>query len=410
MQPVQGLTRMTRRTPKPAAPATAGQDSSVLQRFSVSYEYPVLFTRGAFDPANALLADTIDRLKEDRRHRVVAFLDSGLVAAQSDLPARIRAYFAAHSARLELVSEPKMLPGGEAAKNGWEMVREVMSTIGNLRLCRQSFVLAVGGGAVLDMVGFAASIVHRGVRLVRMPSTTLSQGDGGVGVKNGMDEHGQKNFVGTFAPPFAVVNDLALLSTLAQRDWAAGVSEAFKVAIIKDAAFFDELCALAPRLAARDEAAMERLVRRTAELHLAHIRSGGDPFEFGSARPLDFGHWSAHKLESLSRYALGHGQAVAIGIALDTCYAARKRLITNAERRRILAGLAASGLPVWDDLLAARNADGTLAVIRGLEEFREHLGGRLTVTLPAGIGHRVEVHELDSALIAECIAELAPRN
>ena len=393
----------------PGASKPAGPSTSIAQSFSVNYEYPVLFTRGAFDPQNPVLAETVDRLAEGRRHRAMAVLDAGLLQAQPDLPARLAGYCRAHSARIELVAEPLVVPGGEAAKNGWELVQRVMSRIGELHLCRQSFVLAVGGGSVVDMAGFAASIVHRGLRLVRMPTTTLAQSDGGVGVKNGMDEHGMKNFVGTFAPPFAVVNDLDMLRTLAAGDWAAGVSEAFKVAIIKDAEFFEFLCSASARLAARDEAAMERVVRRSAELHLEHIRTGGDPFEFGSARPLDFGHWSAHRLETMSGYALGHGQAVSVGIALDSCYARRQGLISEAELGRIIGGLAASGLPVWSEHLAKRGADGKLAILRGLEEFREHLGGRLTVTFPDGIGCRREVNQVDLAVMEECVGELARR-
>jgi 3-dehydroquinate synthase len=398
---------MKRRSPKPLREEA---DGTIMQRLSVPFEYPVCFTHEVFDPDNPALADTVDRLGEKRRHRAVVFLDAGLSDAQPGLPERLAAYFEAHRDRLDLVSPPEMLPGGEAAKTGWEPVRRVMSRIGDLHLCRQSFVLAVGGGCVLDMVGFAASIVHRGLRLVRLPSTTLSQGDGGVGVKNGMDEHGMKNFVGTFAPPFAVINDLAMLGTLAQKDWVAGVAEAFKVAIIKDAEFFEFLSKGAAALAGRDAPAMERTVRRTARLHLEHIRAGGDPFEFGSARPLDFGHWSAHRLESMSGYALGHGQAVAVGIALDSYCAMRRKLITAAELERILSGLLAAGLPVWDEFLARRDAAGRLEVLRGLEDFREHLGGTLTVTLPQGIGGKVEVHEMDAGAVEAGVEYLKKRS
>jgi 3-dehydroquinate synthetase len=106
-----------------------------------------------------------------------------------------------------------------------------MWTLGNLHLDRQSFVIALGGGSVLDMIGFAVSIVHRGLRLVRLPTTTLAQSDAGVGVKTGMDEHGQKNFVGTFAPPFAVINDFELLKTLSFEHWIGGVDEALAVQV-----------------------------------------------------------------------------------------------------------------------------------------------------------------------------------
>lgn len=377
-----------------------------IQRLTVRLEYPVRFTRGAFEPGNGAVADSIDHLREGRRHRVAAIVDAGLAAAQGGLVAAIKEYFHARGEQLELVAPPHVAPGGEAAKTNWQAVRDVMWMLGNLHLDRQSFVLAVGGGSMLDMVGFAAATVHRGLRLVRMPSTTLSQNDGGVGVKNGMDEHGQKNFIGTFAAPFAVVNDFDLLRTLSQTDWIAGVSEAFKVAIIRDASFFDFLCESAAALKARDQALMEQAVRRCAVLHLEHIASGGDPFELGSARPLDFGHWSAHKLETMSHYALAHGQAVAIGIALDSYYAFRTGLLAEAQLSRVLRGLADCGLPVWSDLLAQRRKDGGLALLEGLDEFREHLGGRLTVTLPDGIGRRREVHEISGPIIEQGVQYL----
>ena len=386
-------------------PRSPDATETVRQSISVPFEYPVIFTRGLFAPGNLLLADVLDRLDEGRRHRVMVAVDSGLAEAQPDLQQRIKETFHAAGERMELASLT-VTPGGEAAKTGWDVVREVMWTIGSTHLDRQSFVLAVGGGAVLDMVGFAASIVHRGLRLVRVPTTTLAQADGGVGVKNGMDEHGQKNFVGTFAPPFAVINDFDFLSTLSQRDWIGGVAEAFKVAVIKDAALFDSLCERAGALRDRDAAAMEDVVRRTALLHLDHIATGGDPFEFGSARPLDFGHWIGHRLETMSEYAIGHGQAAAIGIAVDSAYAHREGLIDEGELGRILTGLSDCGLPIFDALLDRRSADGALEVLEGLEQFREHLGGRLTITLPDGIGTKVEVHQMDPGRIEQAIADV----
>ena len=136
-------------------------------------------------------------------------------------------------------------------------------------------------------------------------------------MKNGVNAFGMKNLLGSFAPPFAVLNDADFLRTLQPRDKIAGVAEAVKVALIRDRAFFDWLEASADALRACEGAAMSRMIRRCAELHLDHIATGGDPFEMGSARPLDFGHWAAHKLEQLSRFRLCHGEAVAIGIALD---------------------------------------------------------------------------------------------
>jgi 3-dehydroquinate synthase len=376
-----------------------------LQQFKVSYRYPVCFTRGVFAPSNDALAEALARSPETPR-RMLVYVDDGVAAAQPQLIPFLEAYLAGRPGLCELVRPPESVPGGERTKNGWNVVQSIMATIGQSHLDRHSFVLAVGGGSVLDMVGFAASLVHRGIRLIRVPTTVLAQCDAGVGVKTGMDEHGMKNFAGTFAPPFAVLVDFDLLRTLEPKYWTGGIAEAFKVALIKDARLFSYLCRNAGRLAARDEAAIEHVVERTALLHLEHIRRGGDPFEFGSARPLDFGHWAAHKLEVLSHYRLGHGQAVSIGIALDSCYAAAKGFLTPAQRDQAIEAMAAIGLPVWDDLLEADAGEGLPAILKGLEEFREHLGGVLTITLPRGIGAKVEVHDVDLAAMRACIGQL----
>ena len=379
------------------------------QDFAVPFDYPVYFTRNVFGQDNDLLATVLDRRAERRRHRAAAYVDSGLAEANGQVLGEIKEYFHARPQRLELATPPQVVPGGEVAKNGWEVVRDVMWTIGNLHLDRQSYIVAVGGGALLDMVGFATSLVHRGLRLVRVPSTVIAQNDAGVGVKNGMDEHGQKNYVGTFCPPFAVLNDFALLATLKDRDWIGGIAEAFKVAIIKDAAFFEFLEGHAAALRGRDQAAMERLIRRCAILHLEHIRTSGDPFEFGSARPLDFGHWAGHKIETMTEYGVGHGQAVAVGIAIDSYYAMKRGLITREEFERIVAGLAACGLPTYLDCLEQRTPDGALAILEGLHDFQEHLGGALTVTLPDGIGRKVEVHTINADLVEEAVEHLRER-
>ena len=149
---------------------------------------------------------------------------------------------------------------------------------------------------------------------------------------------------------------------------------------------------------------MEELVHRCAALHLDHITRGGDPFELGSARPLDFGHWSAHRLESLSRHRLRHGEAVAVGIALDCAYSRLSGLLDEADLERVLALLQALGLDLWVPELAR-----TAAVVEGLDEFREHLGGRLTITLLRGIGCRLEVGEMSPELIGMSIGLLERR-
>ena len=179
------------------------------QTFSVPFEYPVVFTRHVFDPASPLFADTLDRAHEARQHDLLVLIDEGVAQHHPHLPAQVESYIEAHADRLGLAMPPRVVPGGEAIKNDYRLTMEIVDTILECKLCRQSYVVAIGGGAVLDAVGFAASIVHRGLRLVRLPTTVLAQNDSGVGVKNGMNLHGGKNTIGTFAPPFAVINDFA---------------------------------------------------------------------------------------------------------------------------------------------------------------------------------------------------------
>ncbi len=378
-----------------------------LQRFSVAFEYPVAFTEDVFATDCPVLADLLARREPHRRHRVSFIIDRGVWGAHP-LSDRIRAYGDAHAGRVELAGEPLVVDGGEAAKNDPRLVEALLERFASLRLDRHSFVIAVGGGAVLDLAGYAAAIAHRGIRLVRLPTTVLAQADSGVGVKNGINLFGKKNFIGTFAPPWAVVNDRKLLSSLPRRDVIAGMAEAVKVALIGDASFFEWISDNANALAKGDAARVAELVRRCAELHLRHIATAGDPFELGSARPLDFGHWAAHRLESLTAHRLRHGEAVSIGMAIDTLYSARAGLLAEGDARRVVEALERLGLPVYDEALELRQGSRR-AVLSGLDDFREHLGGELTVTLLRAIGRGVDVHAMDEARLEQVFADLARR-
>jgi 3-dehydroquinate synthase len=372
----------------------------------VSYRHQVHFTEGVFDPENSLLRDVMIDGFQKRRHKVLVILDEALANAQPNLARSIEIYFAAHPKEIRLVAAPMIVEGGERTKNSYFHVSEIHSQIDRHHIDRHSYVLCVGGGALLDMVGLAAATAHRGVRHIRIPTTTLSQDDSGVGVKNGVNAFGKKNFVGTFAPPFAVINDFKLLATLSARDKRSGYIEAVKVACIRDAEFFDTIERDAFKLREFDPDAMKRLIHRCAELHMAHIATSGDPFEFGSARPLDFGHWAAHKLEQLSEYRLRHGEAVAIGIALDVIYSRRKNFLDAASADRILRLIELLGFDLYANELQHTDAKDNLNVLAGLEEFREHLGGELTITLLRAIGQGFEAHEIDEPEMIAAIHEL----
>jgi 3-dehydroquinate synthase len=391
----------------PTAPFSSDRWSSrtqrVVQRFSVAFEYPVVFTWDAFDPDNSALVQTLADGDAERRHRVLPILDAGLEQAWPELRPRLVSYLERHATRLTLAGEPLAIPGGEHTKNDPGLLATLHGHFQAHRMDRHSFVLVVGGGCVLDTVGYAAATCHRGLRLVRMPSTVLGQNDSGIGVKNGVNAFATKNFLGTFAPPYAVVNDLRLLERLPLRERLSGLAEAVKVALIRDADFFAWLESHAAALVGFEPPAVATMIRRCAELHLRHIATSGDPFEQGSARPLDFGHWAAHKLETLTGHELRHGEAVAIGLVLDSRYSADVGLLPAADVDRIASLVARLGLPRWHPALEAVDGNGRRRVLEGLAEFREHLGGDLTVSLLREIGRSVEVHEMDPARIEKAI-------
>ena len=374
-----------------------------LQSFDVRYSYPVYFTRDAFDPSNSCLQMALSRLESGKVHRLAVFVDEGVTLTRPHLVGQIARYAAQHAQSMQIVDDIVIVPGGEMVKNHHDCIEHILKDLSTRHIDRQSYSLAIGGGAMLDAVGFASAIFHRGVRHVRLPTTVLGQDDSGVGVKNAINAFGAKNLLGTFAPPFAVINDSAFLDALAARDKRGGMAEAVKVALIRDAEFFTWIEREADALARFEPNVMDAMISRCARLHMHQIVHGGDPFEQGSARPLDFGHWAAHKLESLTRHELRHGEAVAIGIALDTRYSALAGLLSAGEAERVVNVLARLGFTLWSDAFNFRDNRHRRRVLEGLREFQEHLGGELTITLLEAIGRGVEVHEIDVDLVEQSI-------
>ncbi|MDZ8183539.1 MAG: 3-dehydroquinate synthase [Nostoc sp. ChiSLP02] len=375
------------------------------QCIQVTFKYGVHFTRGLFDLDNPLLAQTIAGNREATPKKVLVVVDGGILHYQKELLKKLSGYAQRYADAIALSGEPMIVPGGEAVKNDSTFIEQIHQVIDAVGLCRHSYVLAIGGGAVLDMAGYAAATAHRGIRLIRVPTTVLGQNDSGVGVKNGINAFGKKNFLGTFMPPYAVLNDFDFLISLDDRDWRSGIAEAVKVALIKDADFFNFIATYADRLANRDMEIMEQLIYRCSQLHLEHIAGGGDPFEMGSSRPLDFGHWAAHKLEHLTNYSLRHGEAVAIGIALDATYSYLTGELLQCEWQRVLSTLKKLGFTLFVPTLTEYldNPDHPDCIFRGLTEFREHLGGKLTITLLEGIGQGIEVNQVDLSLYKRAI-------
>ena len=345
------LTALPKQT---VAHKSAQTTSSDTRQIIINFDYHLVFTQGVFQPANRTLVDAIRRKEVNRRHQLICYVDSGALASNPELLTDIRAYVDAHSSRLLMLDEPTCITGGEKGKTK-VTVDKIQQHMLSVDIDRQSVVIAIGGGAALDTIGYAAATYHRGIRLVRLPTTVLGQNDAGVGVKNGINAYGVKNLLGSFAPPFAVINDSEFLQSLSLRDQRSGIAEAVKVAALRDCAFFAWIEANTMALKSPHPPAMNYLIQRCAELHIEQIVEGGDPFEMGSARPLDYGHWSAHKLESLSRYEIRHGEAVAIGMALDALYAANIGLLDRAEADRLLSLLITLGFDLYHPALEIEN-------------------------------------------------------
>jgi len=367
------------------------------QSFQVHFEYKVFFTEQLFDISNPLFREYLKSKQTDNRKKLLFVLDQGVVDHHPDLQNKIKNYLS-EIPSFSLVENMLLIPGGEQSKNDQQAFDKITEAVHQYGIDRHSYIVAIGGGSLLDIAGYAAAVSHRGIRHIRIPTTVLSQNDSGIGVKNGVNFFGKKNFLGTFAPPAVVFNDYHFLHTLNERHWRSGISEAIKVALIKDAVFFNWIEDNANLLAQRDMTSMQYLIKRCAELHLQHI-AGGDPFEMGSSRPLDFGHWSAHKLEQLTNFSVLHGEAVAMGIVLDSVYSFLAGKIKQEDITRIIELMTKLGFDLTHPQMMIEDESSPL--IAGMNEFREHLGGQLTIMLLQAIGKGEEVHELDIQLLKQ---------
>ncbi|MEZ6051371.1 MAG: 3-dehydroquinate synthase [Planctomycetaceae bacterium] len=387
-------------------PAKLSPDSSVNHdiEFAVPFVHRLRFTQDVLGRDQNTLADLLT-CSGDTPPRVQFWLDEHVERAQPQLKSRIRTFVNAHRDQVILAGNIQTVPGGEDVKNDIHIIERMLKCMHAANLDRRSYVVVIGGGAVLDAVGFAAALAHRGIRLIRLPTTILAQADSGIGVKNAVNLFEQKNWIGTFAVPWAVINDAALLETLPDRDFHCGFSEAVKVTLLKDAESFESLYESADRIRQRDWNAAAPVIRRSAELHLSHITQGGDPFEALEARPLDYGHWSAHKLEVMTGFQLRHGEAVSIGVALDTVYSSLVHGLPQEDAERTLDCLTRLGLPVYHSALS-----NTKALFDGLEQFRQHLGGRLTLTMLPAIGRMINVHDVDRSAMRGALNRLAKWN
>ena len=369
--------------------------------FDVPFTHRLRFTGDLFGADGDVLAELLET-SDDKPARIQFWLDQNVADSQPKLISLVKRFADSRPDQVQRIGQIQLVPGGEEAKNDIHLLEQILKVFNVSDLDRRSYIVAIGGGAVLDAVGFATSIAHRGLRLVRIPTTTLSQADSGIGVKNSMNLFHKKNWMGSFAVPWAVINDSEMLSTLSNRDFIGGFSEAVKVSLLKDRAMFDQICRSAGEIANREMNVAEPIIRSSAQLHLDHITRGGDPFEMLEARPLDFGHWSAHKMETMSDFSLRHGEAVAIGVAIDTVYSSLEMGLSEKIAEQVLQCLGNLGFHLADPSLT--NVE---VLFDGLEEFRQHLGGRLTLTMLEDVGQPREVHTVNRDKMLKAIEQVA---
>jgi 3-dehydroquinate synthase len=237
-----------------------------------------------------------------------------------------------------------VLPGGEKQKTLFN-VAAIIDALVAARLNRDGMVLALGGGVIGDIAGFAAASYQRGIAFVQLPTTLLAQVDSAVGGKTGVNHPGGKNLIGAFHQPSAVITDTDTLSTLPERELRAGFAEIVKAALIADAAFFSWLEANAASLLARDAAALAHAIRRACEIKAAIVAE--DEREQGRRALLNLGHSFAHAIEAGAGYErVLHGEAVATGLVLAAELSARTGRLPGTDVLRIRELLSSAGLPV----------------------------------------------------------------
>lgn len=384
-------------------------EDCVSSAFGVNFRYTTYFTHDVFDSANPILANVFEKRADNTPPRVIFIVEKSLCDIFHALDSKIKSYSQIWKNSFAIAAPTIFCEGTEECKN-MPFALDICRILGKYALCRQSYVVIAGGGAFLDAVSFGASLFHRGIRQVRIPTTVLAQCDSGVGVKNAINFDGKKNLLGVFDPPEAVINDAAFIERLPMREIVSGVAEAVKVAMIKDAAFFGWLVENASKIISRDISSIEYFIRESAKIHIRHIASGGDPFENGSARPLDFGHWSAHKLEMLSKGTLRHGEAVATGLLIDTKYAVLSSLVSEKVYLTLEKLCHTLKLPFASRELEMRTQTGEREVLQGIADFHEHLGGVLSITFPTGIGSSIELGNIDLDLMDRAISECVIRH
>ncbi|WP_374776257.1 sedoheptulose 7-phosphate cyclase [Streptomyces sp. NBC_01310] len=347
-------------------------------------DYEVRLEEGLLDLGNrAIIEDVADG---DHARRLVV-VDS---VVEELYGARIRAYFEHHGVECRVL----VLEDGEPAKD-LRQVQEVIKSLDGFGIDRRREpVIAIGGGVLMDIVGFAASIYRRATPWIRIPTTLIGLVDAGVGAKTGVNNDGHKNRVGTYFPADRTLLDRTFLTTLDERHISNGLAEILKIALIKDERLFGLLEEHGARLLAERlqspadgaaDAAVE-VVERAIHGMLEELQP--NLWEKVLERVVDYGHSFSPVIEMHALPELLHGEAVAIDMALTTVIAEQRGLVTSEERRRILSVMTGLGLPSWHELCTPK------LLVPALRDTVRHRDGQQRLPLPHGIGSAVFVNDL----------------
>ncbi|SIO17339.1 3-dehydroquinate synthase [Rhodovulum sp. ES.010] len=299
------------------------------------------------------------------------------------------------------------LPPGEATK-GWSQFSRAVEWLLEQKIERRDVVVALGGGVVGDLAGFAAAVLRRGVRLVQVPTTLLAQVDSSVGGKTGINSPHGKNLIGAFHQPSRVLADIGVLETLETRDFLAGYGEVVKYGLLGDAAFFAWLETNGPALASGDRSARAQAVKRSCEMKAGIVER--DETEQGERALLNLGHTFCHALEAATGYSdrLLHGEGVAIGCALAFELSARLGLCAQEEPSRVRAHLAAMDMKrnLADIPGALPDADGLISLMGQDKKVQD---GRLRFVLARGIGDAFVTSDVETDALRAVLTEALDR-
>lgn len=354
------------------------------------FSYPVEFVEDAFGESD-VLAKVFKGVAGSDQPRVLIVADMNVVQRMNSLGTKIGRYVNAHG--IQLAGSPVVIGGGEKVKaDNLQSVMKIVSEMLSAKLGRKDVVLAIGGGTILDIAGYAAAQVRGGVKLVRMPTTPASMMDAAYADYAAVDSATVKDALRVPSVPAAVVIDTKFAMPVLDGVWRSGIGEAVRLAVACDSALLKKVEGLAEAYVARDVAAVQELVKA---VYAVRVKKGATPLA----------QWAAFRLESMSGYKLPHGYAVSIGLCIDYCYAVEKGLAKAADRDRVMGLLrscgALDGLDHSGHLLSQ-----TENLMFGLDAWSLSAGsGALTV--PGGIGKSVEAAEVDRGVMAGILKKLA---